>query len=431
MSIVNTEQKSLKNRGILVTIAGTAALLALGVLYSWSVFKANIPAEWGWLESQKSLPYSVAAVVFSIMTFVGARLLARYSPRLIVSVGGVMAGLGVIISSFSSSPWVFTIAFGVVLGSGLGFVYASAGPTAIKWFDSSKTGLISGIVVAGFGMGSFWVAPLARSLMASYGLQTTMFYLGIGMLIAVVGFAQLMKNPPDNFVPEDEELLQTTTKNTTKDFSIKETIRTWQFYVIWIVFAFGSGAGLMIIGNLASIVKDQIGLPAFSAIAVSALALGNGGGRVLYGILSDKIGRRNTLLIAFVMQAFLIGGLFFTKTSSLLTNVPLLMIFVALIGANYGANLAVIPAMMKDYYGAKNLAMNYGVVYTAWGLGGFLVSQLGSTIKDIYGSYNYAYLLAAAMLIAGTGLMIILKSPQISKGLPISLENKLVPEQVK
>ena len=392
MSIVNTEQKSLKNRGVLVTIAGTAALLALGVLYSWSVFKANIPAEWGWLESQKSLPYSVAAVVFSIMTFVGARLLARYSPRLIVSAGGVMAGLGVIISSFSSSPWVFTIAFGVVLGSGLGFVYASAGPTAIKWFDSSKTGLISGIVVAGFGMGSFWVAPLARSLMASYGLQTTMFYLGIGMLIAVVGFAQLMKNPPDNFIPEGEELLQTTTKNTTKDFSIKETIRTWQFYVIWIVFAFGSGAGLMIIGNLASIVKDQIGLPAFSAIAVSALALGNGGGRVLYGILSDKIGRRNTLLIAFVMQAFLIGGLFFTKTSSLLTNVPLLMIFVALVGANYGANLAVIPAMMKDYYGAKNLAMNYGVVYTAWGLGGFMVSQLGSTIKDIYGSYNYAYL---------------------------------------
>ena len=163
MGIVNAEQNSLKNRGILVTIAGTAALLALGVLYSWSVFKANIPAEWGWLESQKSLPYSVAAVVFSIMTFVGARLLARYSPRLIVSVGGVMAGLGVIISSFSSSPWVFTIAFGVVLGSGLGFVYASAGPTAIKWFDSSKTGLISGIVVAGFGMGSFWVALLVCS----------------------------------------------------------------------------------------------------------------------------------------------------------------------------------------------------------------------------------------------------------------------------
>ncbi len=187
----------------------------------------------------------------------------------------------------------------------------------------------------------------------------------------------------------------------------------------------------MIIGNLASIVKDQIGLPAFSAIAVSALALGNGGGRVLYGILSDKIGRRNTLLIAFVMQAFLIGGLFFAGTDSALANVPVLMVYVALVGANYGANLAVIPAMMKDFYGAKNLAMNYGVVYTAWGLGGFMVSQLGSTIKDIYGSYDYAYVLAAAMLIVGTGLMTFLKSPQTSKNSAISLEAELVLEPVK
>jgi len=424
------ENNSGKNQGWLVTIAGTAALLALGVLYSWSVFKANIPVEWGWLEAQKTLPYSVACVVFSIMTFVGARLLVRYSPRLIVSAGGILAGLGVIISSFSSSAWVFTIAFGVILGSGLGFVYASAGPTAIKWFSSSKTGLISGIVVAGFGMGSVWVAPLARSLMASYGIQTTMFYLGIGMLIAVVGFAQLLKNPPDDFVPEGEEPLQTTAKNTTKDFSIQETVRTWQFYVIWVVFAFGSGAGLMIIGNLASIVKDQIGLPAFSAIAVSALALGNGGGRVLYGILSDKIGRTNTLMIAFVMQAFLIGGLFFAGTDSTLANVPVLMVFVALVGANYGANLSVIPPLMKDFYGAKNIAMNYGVVYTAWGLGGFMVSQLGSAIKDIYGSYNYAYILAATMLILGTVLMILLKSPQTMQSKSITGKKEAVPEPV-
>lgn len=430
MANIIAEKNPARNQGWLVTIAGTAALLALGVLYSWSVFKAAIPVEWGWLEAQKSLPYSVAAVIFSIMTFVGARLLVRYSPRLIVSAGGVMAGLGVIISSFSSSPWAFTLAFGVLLGSGIGFVYASAGPTALKWFASSKTGLISGIVVAGFGMGSAWVAPLARSLMASYGLQTTMFYLGIGMLVAVVGFAQFLKNPPDGFVPEGEEELQAVSRNSGKDFSIQETVRTWQFYVIWIVFAFGSGAGLMIIGNLASIVKDQIGLPAFSAIAVTALAIGNGGGRVLYGILSDKIGRTNTLLIAFVMQAFLIGGLYFAGTSSVLANVPVLMVFVALVGANYGANLAVIPALMKDYYGPKNLAMNYGVVYTAWGLGGFMVSQLGSTIKDIYGSYNYAYILAAIMLIIGTGLMFILKSPQLNLG-ELTTEKDTVLEPVK
>jgi MFS transporter, OFA family, oxalate/formate antiporter len=412
MQNIGDEKITVPNRGWLVTIAGTGALLALGVLYSWSVFKANIPLEWGWAESQKTLPYSVAAVVFSIMTLVGARLLSRFGPRVIVSAGGVMAGLGVIISSFSSSPVIFMLSFGVLLGSGIGFVYASASPTALRWFPASKTGLISGIVVAGFGMGSAWVAPLARAMMASIGLQTTMLYLGIGMLVVVVGFAQLLKFPPDDFVPEGDEPAKMTKTTTSINFGTNDTARTWQFYVIWITFAFGSGAGLMVIGNLASIVKDQIGLPALSAIAVSALALGNGGGRILYGMMSDKIGRNVTLLIAFLTQAALISGLYFMGSDSVLANGPVLMVFVALIGANYGANLAVFPALTKDFYGPKNFAMNYGIVYTAWGLGGFMVSQLASTIKDTYGSYDYAYLLAAGMLVTSALLMLILKSPQ-------------------
>ncbi|MBT7191961.1 MAG: OFA family MFS transporter [Anaerolineae bacterium] len=406
---------TVKNRGWLVTFAGTGALLALGVLYAWSIFKANIPTEWGWTEAQQSLPYAVACVVFSVMTFVGARLLHRFGPRAIVSAGGVMAGLGVIISSFSSSPLIFTLAFGVLLGSGIGFVYGSAGPAALKWFPTSKTGLISGIVVAGFGMGSAWVAPLARALMASLGLQTTMLYLGIGMLVVVVGFAQFIKFPPKDFVLEEEDTVETSAKNSLIDFTVRETTQTWQFYVIWVAFAFGSGAGLMVIGNLASIVKDQIGLPALTAIAVSALAIGNGGGRVLYGMLSDKIGRTNVLIIAFLVQALLISALFFMGANSVLANPPVLLIFVALIGANYGANLAVFPALMKVFYGPKNLATNYGIAYTAWGLGGFMVSQLASTIKDATGSFDNAYLLAAAMLILAAGLTISLKSPQAKK----------------
>ena len=420
------QSKNLQNMGWLVTFAGTLALLALGVLYAWSVFKANIPAEWGWAESQKSLPYAVACVVFSIMTMVGARLMVSFGPRTVVSIGGLLAGLGVILSSFSSSPWFFTFAFGVLLGTGIAFVYATASPTALKWFPASKTGLISGIVVAGFGMGSAWVAPLARALMQTIGLQATMLYLGIGMLVVVVGCAQFLKFPPDGFVHEEDKSETVATENTSTDFTGQETARTWQFYLIWITFAFGSGAGLMVIGSLASIVKDQIGLPAFSAIAVSALAIGNGGGRVLYGLLSDKIGRRNVLLIAFLLQAVLISSLFFWGSDSVLANPAALMIFVALIGANYGANLAVFPAMTKDYYGPKNFAVNYGIVYTAWGLGGFMLSQLASTIKDTYGSYEYAYLLSAGMLVIAAVMMYLLKSPQPDENIKGGLETEPV-----
>ena len=400
-----------QNYGWVVVTAGTAALLALGVLYAWSVFKANIPAEWGWADSQKSLPYSVACVMFSVMTMVGARLLGKFGPRVVVSLGGILAGGGVILSSLSTSPWFFTIAFGVLLGSGIGFVYSSASPAALRWFPASKTGLISGIVVAGFGMGSAWVAPLARSLMQSIGLQATMLYMGIGMMVVVVGFAQFLKFPPADFLPEGKKAVKTAVAEE-NEFSTGQTARTWQFYLIWLAFAFGSGAGLMVIGNLASIVKEQVGLPAISAIAVTALAFGNGGGRIIYGMLSDKFGRKAMLVTAFVMQALLVMILSFTVQGSATANVPMIIVLVILVGANYGANLAVFPAITKDYFGKKNFAMNYGIVYTAWGLGGFMLSQLASAIKDATGSYTNAYLLSAGMLVLAAVMMLILKAPQ-------------------
>ncbi len=400
------------NKGWLVTVAGTAALLALGVLYSWSVIRANIPVEWGWTEAQHSLPYSVAVVVFSIMTLVGARLMARIGPRWVISIGGVLSGLGMIISSFSTSPWVYAAAFGVLLGSGIGFVYASAGPAAMRWFPPSKTGLISGIVVGGFGMGSVWVAPLSRAMINSLGLQSTILYLGIGMLIAVVGFAQFVKFPPENYVKPVASLTEAVKIANRVDFEPRQIVKTWQFFFLWITFALGSGAGLMVIGNLASIVANQIGLIAVSALAVSVLALGNGIGRVLYGLLSDKIGRKTVLIIAFLSQAALILTLRQLTPASPLTNIPTLMILVALIGANYGANLSVYPVITKDFFGSKHFAINYGIVYTAWGLGGFMISQLGSSLKDLIGDFNYAYLMAASLLLVASLMMYVTKSPQ-------------------
>jgi len=168
----------------------------------------------------------------------------------------------------------------------------------------------------------------------------------------------------------------------------------------------------MIIGNLATIVGDQAAQPAITALAVSVLALGNGGGRVLAGTLSDRFGRKVVLFTSFVLQAVLIVLVSRTTGGSPLASVPALLVLSALIGANYGANLAVFPAMTKDYYGIKNFGMNYGLVYTAWGLGGFMLSLVAGAINDATQTLTYAYFLAAGLLVVAAVMMAMIKAPQ-------------------
>ncbi len=206
--------------------------------------------------------------------------------------------------------------------------------------------------------------------------------------------------------------------------------RTWQFPVMVACFAFGGGAGLVVIGNMASIVTS-FGLEAYSAIAVSVLALGNGLGRVIYGKLSDNFGRRAILIFAMALQAVLILMLSMIGTATKETvdgvstitgaaTVPLALILVLVwfIGANYGANLAVFPAMTKDYYGLKNFGTNYGLVYQGWGIGGFIVSQIAAFLiagrksdgaEDIY---LWAFYETIAVLVVGVGLLLMIKAPK-------------------
>ena len=148
-------------------------------------------------------PTPPPASFFRSATILGAKLLGKYGPRVVVTAGGILAGLGMIISQLFHLPLGLYPGLRSARRLGIGFVYSTASPTALKWFPASKTGLISGIVVAGFGMGSAWVAPLARTTIASIGLQTTMLYFGIGMAVVVVIFAQFMRFPPVGMSPAE------------------------------------------------------------------------------------------------------------------------------------------------------------------------------------------------------------------------------------
>ncbi len=408
---ITTAQPEVENHGWRVTFAGMSINLALGILYTWSVISKRVPDDWGWNENDKSLPYMLACLVFSVIMVPAGRMQDKIGPRLVATIGGILVGLGFIIAAMTTSLMVFVIGFGVLAGAGIGFGYASATPPAVKWFPTAKTGLIAGIVVSGFGLASVYAAPLTTWLIVNLGFSTAVLLLGIAFLVVVVGLAQILKPPPAGYIPRGTVPANTDIKSNKKEnFLPKEMLTTWQFYLIWFMYVCGAGAGLMVISKLAAIADKQVGIT-MGFVLVAVLAIGNGGGRIIAGMLSDKIGRKAMMFICFVSQAFLILLLSRATGENALGTIPAMAIISALIGANYGANLSLFPSITKDFYGLKNFGMNYGLVFTAWGVGGFMLAKLAGVMYVKHQTFAIAYYGASALLILAAIMTTLIKAP--------------------
>jgi len=399
-----TNSKLIK-KGWRVTFAGTGINLALGVLYTWSVIKAAIPAEWGWTAAQKSDPYAIAIFVFALAMIPAGRLQDKIGPRRVASIGGVMVALGCILAGLAGSSYIgFVIGFGIFGGIGIGFGYAAATPAAVKWFPASQTGLIAGLVVAGFGLASVYIAPTAQVLLGAYGVSSTMIIFGVAFFIIVVSLAQFLRNPPPGYIPVDLKADSRPTgiaaARPPVDMDWHQMIRTSTFWVFWTMYVFGAAAGLMVIGSAASMAKASLGESAF--IAVVVLSVGNAGGRVLAGVVSDRIGRQWTLFLAFILQGVMVlVPLFFTD------NVTVLLIALLLIGACYGANLTLFPSATKDNFGLKSFGLNYGVMFTAWGVGGLILPRVAGMVKDMTGKEDIAFYIASGLMVCGALLVLV------------------------
>ncbi len=408
-------------RGWIVTLAGLGINLALGVLYAWSVIAKQLTAEWGWSAGQASLPYAIAVGVFALSMVFAGRAQDRFGPRLVATIGGVFTGGGLLVASLATPErtWPIVVGFGLFAGLGIGLGYASATPAAVKWFPPHRKGLITGLVVAGFGLASVYIAPLTSVLLASAGIAGTFRVLGVAFVIACVGLAQLLANPPAGFVPAGTRAPapRIAVANGTaieseapedggqRDFDWREMVRTRQFALLWLMYAFSAFAGLMIIGHMAKIAAVQLSGVELGFVLVAVLAIGNALGRVVAGIVSDRIGGIKTMLVVFVAQAALMGALAFSAT-------PLaLMPVAAAVGFCYGANLSLFPSTTAGYFGTKHLGVNYGLVFTAWGVGGVFGSLTAGSIVDSTGTYAVAYGAAAVLCIVAAALTLVTKPP--------------------
>jgi MFS family permease len=406
---------AIKNKGWSVVSAGLAINLALGVLYAWSIFKGAIKASiekggegaFQWDIASINDPYAVCCLAFAFSMILAGKCQDKIGPARTALIGGVLVGSGFTLMGFSNSYMAWVMGFGILAGSGFGFGYSAATPPALKWFSPSKTGLIAGIVVAGFGIAPVYIAPLASYLIGVFGIPKSMLFLGIGFTIVVCGLSFLLVNPPQGYVPAEPAdpgpLAKLNASKPVVNATVSEILRNYKFYVLWVAFFIGSGAGLMVIGSVAGLAKKSMGPMAFVAVAI--MALGNAGGRVVAGILSDKIGRRATLFIMLSLQALMMFVAMAVVNSG---SAVLLVLLATFIGFNYGSNLCLFPSFAKDYWGTKNYGLNYGALFTAWGMGGFVMGKVSEMINAQPGGLGKSFMLSGLLLLGGAAMTIFL-----------------------
>ena len=402
------------DRGPVVVAAGTGINLALGVLYTWSIFKGAIkssietggPDAFQWDVASLNDPYAVCLLVFAGMMIVAGRVQDRFGPRITAFLGGLLVGAGFLWISGTQAYWDWILGFGVLVGAGIGFGYSAATPAALKWFPPNRTGRIAGIVVSGFGLASVYIAPLATWLVADRGLDGAMQFLGIAFFVVVSLLSLFLVNPPAGYVPpafvERRGATETHREARAKFPDAVEppsrVIRLPAFWALWVLYFIGAGAGLMVIGSMAGMAQKSLGEYAFLAVAI--LAVGNAAGRITAGTLSDRLGRKRTLASIFAFQALLMF-LAIPVVGSAGQDALLIVLLATFIGFNYGANLALFPSCAKDLWGIRHFGVNYGLLFTAWGVGGFVLSRASEVLRSQTGTFTASFAVAGGLLLLG------------------------------
>jgi OFA family oxalate/formate antiporter-like MFS transporter len=375
-----------------VVVGGVSMNLALGSLYAWSVFVLPLEREFGWTRAQTSWVFTIAVVTFAITFILAGRIQDARGPRPCAFAGAVLVALGFFLASQTTSLWFLYTMFGVVVGAGNGFGYATPMPVASKWFPD-KRGLVVGLMVGGYGAGSAIVGPMATSLIQSIGWRPTF------RLLAVVFFAMgmigtwLLTNPPDGYRPAGWTGRGPATSAAT-EYSTADMLRTPQFYALWIAYCLGTTAGLMVISQLVPFARAAGMSAAAATYAITVGAVGNAGGRILSGWLSDALGRLTTLRVMVLGSAIAMPALFIWREEP-----ALLYILVAAVYWCYGTQLSVFASATADLYGTRNLGLNYGLLFTAWGAAGIVGPMIGARVYDAFGDYRYAFYIAAALAI--------------------------------
>ena len=389
------------------------------VVYSWSVFRGPLAAMHGWSKAQTIMPYRYALISVAAGAMLGGLWQDRKGSRLVATVGGLLMTAGCALSAlFGGTVGGLVVCYGLLTGFGGGFTYVTPIANLVKWFPD-KRGAMIGLAVMGSGLSPLFWSPLMQSIIGRDAARfaETIPHAFYGMaaifLVGVVGAAQFYRVPPPGWKPAG---WNPPAEARREGLPTRRVLATWQFYAIWSLFFLSASVGLTAIGQASLLVSEfsRAGAPLSAGVVVGLVGVCNGAGRLIWGAVSDRTGRRMALLGMCGVSA--LACVVFLRGASGFGDVVAGLFGVAFA---YGGFLAVMPSLTADFYGDASIGGNYGLVFSAWGVCGFLVPGYFEALLDrarvagdLAGGYNETYWTLAACSVTAGVLAALLRPPR-------------------
>ncbi|RAS89339.1 L-lactate MFS transporter [Priestia endophytica] len=384
-------------------ILGTIIVqMGLGTIYTWSLFNQPLVNKFDWELSSVAITFSITSFALAFATLFAGRLQEKWGIRKLIALSGFILGLGLILTSQVSSLLMLYLLAGIVVGFADGTAYITSLSNLIKWFPNRK-GLISGVSVSAYGLGSLIFKYINTALINHVGISQTFFYWGIIVMVMVVGGSLLLREAIIEETPMNTENTQNK-----RDYTVKEMLVTKQAYLLFIMFFTACMSGLYLISIVKDIGVQLAGLNvAVAANAVAMIAIFNTVGRLILGSLSDKVSRLKVIAFTFLITAIAVLILSFVQL-----NYGIFFACVAAIAFCFGGNITIFPAIVGDFFGLKNHSKNYGVIYQGFGLG----ALSGSFIAAFLGGFKPTFIIIGILCILSFIIAIVIKPPSHSKG---------------
>ena len=393
-------------------LAGMLMNVCLGAVYAWSVFRTPVAKLFSTADApitakQTLWPFMLFLAFFTVLMPISGRLVQKVHPRTISLVGSLIVAAGWILSSYATGIDSLCVTYGALAGAGVGIVYGIPIAVVTRWFPDLK-GLAVGLTVLGFGLSALVTALLAHALIETYGILRTFFILGIGFLVSLVLMSLILRFPPAGWQPEGWQ--GAAAAASARNYTPAEMLTTSSCLGLWLCFIIGSLGGLLAISISSNVGQEIVKLrPATAAGLVSFFALFNGGGRPLFGWLTDAIGHSKAAALSLFMVVLASGGMLLAGEGSVLLYAACFAAF----WMGLGSWLAIAPTAVATYFGPKNYATNYGIVFSAYGIGAILASLSAGFAKDIFGSYTRAFHVSGSLATVGVIIALtLMKKPK-------------------